>query len=65
VIIYSSNFERYDAATPHVRHREFLPRVAEAFPGWKLIQTIPSIYPRTSGKPDTSYGEFYVFEKQV
>jgi len=65
VIIYSSNFDRFNPAVPHVRHREFLPRVAEAFPSWKLIITIPSIYPRSSGEADTSYGDFYFFEKQA
>lgn len=62
-IVYSSNFEPEHWTFRHVRHREFLPVVQSAFPGWVYDKTL------TEGKYSQpfpgSHAQFFVFRRTL
>lgn len=63
VVIYSSNRDE-GATAAHVRHRQFTQWVAEKADGWKLKTKINNDYPFDSDRNgETSFADFYVFEK--
>lgn len=62
VIIYSSNKDQ--PCAPHVRHRKFTDWTSANRPDFKLVQHEPNRYPHNDKDPDnTSFADFYVFEK--
>jgi hypothetical protein len=64
VCIYSSNCER-PAAAKHVRHRRFSDWILHHQPAWKLVLTVPNLYPEDETRPeDTSFADFYFFSSE-
>lgn len=68
VIIYSSNDaslnERYGGG--HVRHRTFTEWVSKNSTGWIPLGHLPNKYPYRDADPDeTSFADFYFFERQM
>jgi SAM-dependent methyltransferase len=66
VIIYSSNQnEPIEPTSIHVRHRRFSDWVErELSAQWKLLATIPNIYPYDGNSERTSFSNFFVYEKR-
>lgn len=63
VIIYSSNDEKLnESSDPHVKHREFTNWVESNMINFKLIDIVSNEYP-FDGNSDTSFCDFYIFEK--
>ncbi len=64
VIVYSSNTDRQQAAQPpHVRHREFTRWVDANASAYRLAKHIPNRYPGPGLDGQTSFAEFFVFER--
>jgi hypothetical protein len=62
VIIYSSNGDKLDISSIHVKDRNFMSAVPDNF---KLIKFIPNRYPYDPKEPaQTSISDFYIFQKQ-
>lgn len=61
VIIYSSNHDEYK--TEHVKHRIFTDWINENIKDFKIKDIIPNDYPYQEGVPETSYADFYIYEK--
>lgn len=62
VIIYSSNGDKLDVSSVHVKDRNFMSAVPDNF---KLIKFIPNRYPYDPKEPaQTSISDFYIFQKQ-
>lgn len=65
VIIYSSNCENNNYDTPpHIRHRYFLAWVESEMPQWRLKIHMPNKYPYTGDSRNSSFSDFYIFQKQ-
>lgn len=65
VIVYASNTDdNSDNHAPHVRHRHFTGWVEEHVPDWQLIQHIPNRYPYNGDYTQTSFADFYIFQKK-
>jgi len=65
VIAYSSNAER-PSSSPHVRHRRFTDWVEANRPDFRLAAHVPNAFPEDVSDPhNTSYADFYVFERQA
>jgi len=65
VAIYSSN-EESAVPEPHIRHRKFTDWVEANEPTWRLRERIANRYPFSARDPEnTSFAEFYVFEKRA
>lgn len=65
VIIYSSNEEKA-SPSPHLRHRKFTSWVEANRTDFALVQRIPNAYPYSEKNPDnTSFADFYIFERQL
>jgi hypothetical protein len=58
VVVYSTNEDRPQAG-PHVRHREFLPWVAENLPDWTLADRV-----ERPEKTDPQETDFFIFERR-
>lgn len=66
VLIYSSNFSRYDEDVPHVRHREFVADVAKRFPTWAMIATEQNPYAKDPRSMNYgSFAQFFLFQRQT
>ncbi len=64
VCVYASNYDTEQVG--HVRHREFLPFVANRYPQFKLIKRIPNKYPYDSASEnETSVSDFFFFERSL
>ena len=64
VIIYSSNQDEPIAPTSiHVKHRRFSTWVEENAACWKLVETVPNIYPYNGDSCTTSFADFYIYRK--
>ncbi len=63
VVVYSSDMED-EAEWPEVRHRTFTKWVGEQAPDWRLRERIPNQYPYVHGELDTSWADFFIFERQ-
>jgi SAM-dependent methyltransferase len=64
VCIYSSNKnDNSDTHAPHVKHREFSEWIRKNRPEWRLIKTIPNIYPYNGDDRISSFSDFYFYEK--
>lgn len=57
MLIYSSNYISDKRTPKHVRHWKFTDYIAENYPEWQLIETIPNRY------PEESFSQFYVYSK--
>lgn len=62
VIIYSSNSDRKSDAV-HVRHRKFTDWVEKNRPDYKLIEVVRNAYPETGDSDNSSFADFYFFER--
>jgi protein O-GlcNAc transferase len=61
VIIYSSNGDKLNISSVHVKDRNFMSAVPDNF---KLIKFIPNRYPYDPKEPaQTSISDFYIFQK--
>ncbi|MGI9647151.1 MAG: glycosyltransferase, partial [Acidimicrobiia bacterium] len=63
VVAYSSDTEE-PAEWPEVRHRNFTAWVADNEPSWRLARRIPNRYPYVYGDVDSSWADFFIFEKR-
>jgi hypothetical protein len=64
VIVYSSNTdEQSDNRPAHVRHRKFTRWVSLYRPNWKFIEMVPNRYPYDGDYTQTSFSDFYFFER--
>ncbi len=65
-IIYSANIDE-KMVDLHVRKRKFTDWVSQYTPQWKLLRFIPNDYPMKSDSDptNTSFADFYIFEKQM
>lgn len=65
VLIYASDFDHYDPALPHVRHRAFAEDIALRFPEWRLVEARPNPYEKPHDDPSYgSFAKFHVFERK-
>lgn len=64
VVVYSSDIEEKATEWPEVRHRRFTKWVDAHAHDWVLRERIPNRYPYVPGDVDTSWADFYVFEKR-
>jgi len=65
VIIYASNTDdNSNNDVPHVRHRHFTRRVEAHCPEWTLIDHIPNRYPYNGDYKESSFADFYIFQKK-
>lgn len=63
VVIYSSNKESF-TQSPHVRHRLFSLWIEQNKSNWELKKHIPNKYPFNGDNSNTSFCDFYIYEKQ-
>jgi hypothetical protein len=66
VAIYSSDDEVFNVGErgQHVKHRKFTAWVSQHRPGWKLVDIVKNIYPRSNQDPEnTSFSDFYFYQK--
>jgi SAM-dependent methyltransferase len=65
VIIYSSNSIKVDGAedVKHIKHREFTIWVESNIEGFLLKEIIPNKFPFRISDKNTSFADFYIFEK--
>lgn len=66
VLVYSSNFEHFDAAIPHVRHRPLVTDVQQRNPDWHHVSTEPNPFHKQHNNTNEygSFAEFHIFEKK-
>ena len=62
VIIYSSNNDKKEFNSPHVKNRAFSKWIKATKPEYKLIQHIPNKFPFNGDELNTSFADFYIFE---
>lgn len=62
VCIYSCNDEDDNNAN-HVKHRRFTDWIEKNLSGWKLIIHIPNKYPYDPMEAESSWSDFYFYEK--
>jgi hypothetical protein len=62
VVIYSSNKEE-QSASPHVRHRFFTKWIEKFALDWNLKEYFPNKYPFNGDEENTSFCDFYIYEK--
>lgn len=62
VVVYSSDTEE-ETEWPEVRHHRFTTWIAEHAPDWILRERIPNRFPYVPGDVDSSWADFYVFER--
>lgn len=67
VIVYSSNEDDHinNNKYPHVHHRKFTDWVTTNASEFKLIEHIPNKFPFGGNNEDSSYADFYIFEKVI
>ncbi|MDR0206451.1 MAG: class I SAM-dependent methyltransferase [Bacteroidales bacterium] len=63
VIIYSSNTESLSPAS-HIRHRKFSDWIEKERSDFFLLEFVPNKYPFVEGDSNTSFAEFYIYEKK-
>ncbi len=63
VVIYSSNKESF-TPSPHVRHRLFSLWIEQNKKEWELKDYIPNKYPFNGDNSNTSFSDFYIYEKE-
>jgi len=62
VVIYSSNKDEKTKVT-HVKHRLFSEWIDVNISGWKLSRKIPNRFPGSGGDGESSFCDFYIYEK--
>ena len=63
VIIYSSNTDKNELNAPHVKHRKYTDWVAQNKNSFQLIDHIPNRYPFNGNGENTSFADFFIYEK--
>jgi SAM-dependent methyltransferase len=65
VIIYSSNqYEPIKPVSAHVKHRRFSDWIdRELGTQWKLLTTIPNAHPYNGNSEQTSFSDFFIYER--
>jgi hypothetical protein len=64
VIIYASDEDRADRMR-HLRHRAFGKWIQANQPAWSLFRKIPNRYPFDESDPETSYSDFYIYQRHM
>lgn len=67
VIIYSSNEDDHENndVVPHVKHRKFTKWVEKNASDFEMIEHIPNKYPYDGDGENSSYADFYIFQKKT
>jgi SAM-dependent methyltransferase len=66
VILFTSDSDALavtEKTMAHVRHRPVARDVAARFPQWRLLDRIANKYPYAPGRPDTSFADFFVYQR--
>ncbi len=63
VIIYSSNEDDMEKSSEHVKHRKFTNWIEENKKEWALISFIKNEYPYNGYYEETSFSDFFIYEK--
>lgn len=63
VLIYAADTDDVAFNTHHVKVRKFTDWVSQNRPDWRLTRHIPNKYPYRADCPDTSFADFYLYEK--
>jgi len=63
VIIYASNKNENPVEAVHVKHRKFTEWVNNHITSFKLIKHIPNKYPWNGNEYETSFADFFIYEK--
>lgn len=64
VIVYASNTDKNSFfQAKHVRHRCFTDWIEKYKKDWSLVEKIANPYPKKWGDPNTSFADFYIFER--
>lgn len=64
VLIYSSNFDRFDPAFPHVRHRPVVDDAVAERPQWRFVSTASNPFHRAPDEQSYgSFAQFHIFER--
>jgi hypothetical protein len=63
VIVYSSNDEKINDSSWHVKHRNFTKDVMQWFPSFKMVKKIQNEYPVGNQIGVESSADFYFFER--
>jgi len=63
VAVYSSNEDKSYQKGLHVRHRKFQDWIDKNRSEWKCILHIPNKYPYEEGNSDTSFADFFFYER--
>lgn len=65
VIIYSSNqVEQKQKNISHIKHRKFTDWIDMNMPNFKLISEVPNIYKGDGLNGESSFADFYIYEKK-
>ncbi len=66
VIVYASNTnDNSYKHGEHVRHRNVTDWVAANAKDWKLRDTVRNKHPYTEDNPNTSFADFFIFERKL
>jgi hypothetical protein len=64
VLIYASDFDSYDPALPHVRHRPLLADIAGRIAGWQFVERTENPFEKPHDSSEYgSFAHFHLFEK--
>lgn len=65
VIIYASNKDEVPVTGVHVKHRKFTNWVDQHAKEFKLISHIPNKYPWNGNEHETSFADFYIYQRSL
>ncbi len=63
VLVYSRDTDE-KSPWDEVSHHRFTAWVNEHEPGWELVERVPQRHPYAEGVPDTSWSDFYLYERR-
>ena len=65
VIVYASNTnDNSQNNSKHVKHRLFTSWVEKHYPRWEMIEHVPNEYPYNGDNLNSSFADFFIFEKK-
>jgi hypothetical protein len=66
VLVYSSNFDRFDPELPHVRHRTVVKDALDRRPEWRFVETASNPFHRAPDEQSYgSFAQFHIFERRA
>lgn len=65
VIIYSSNTDNNEGSSAHVRHRAFTKWITQNAASFELMEHIPNKYPYTGDNANSSFADFFIYERKA